>query len=240
MLTDIICEKNQTLSKSPETISEMFNRIAKTYDFLNDCMTAGLHRQWKKTACSVLQLQPGDQVLDVCTGTGDLAYCLSQIVGEQGHVVGVDFSPEMLAIAKQRFSTCANVKWLQGNALSLPFEDNCFDGAVISFGLRNVESVEQALREMIRVTRPGSWIVNLDTASNCKNPLFWLYFSMVMPLLGKFLAKDYRAYQYLCRSTETFLKPVQIELLFQQLGLQQTIVRSFGLGSVSMQAGLKP
>lgn len=229
----------EELSKSPEVIAGMFNRIAKTYDVLNDCMTGGMHRQWKAQACKALQLKPGGRVLDVCTGTGDLAAMLSGLVGETGQVEGIDFSEEMLAVAQKRFAQVGNIKWCQGDALALPYEDNRFDGAIISFGLRNVMDIEKALAEMVRVVRPGGWVVNLDTASDCKNPLFWLYFSKIMPLLGRVLAGDTQAYQYLCRSSKTFATPSQIQQLLHHLGLQNTAVRYFGLGSVSFQAGQK-
>ncbi len=229
-----------TPSKEPEAISGMFNRIARTYDLLNDCMTGGMHRLWKRQACHALQLQPGDAVLDVCTGTGDLANILSGLVGKDGQVSAIDFSSEMLAIAKQRFPHASNIQWIQGDALALPFEDATFKGAIISFGLRNVASVEQALSEMVRVVQPGGWIINLDTASDCKNPLFWLYFSFVMPLLGKVLAQDKKAYEYLCRSTQTFATPAEIQDILRRLGLTESHIRYFSLGSVAYQASRKP
>lgn len=217
----------------------MFNRIARTYDLLNDCMTGGMHRRWKRQACQALGLKPGDSVLDVCTGTGDLAAMLSDIVGRQGHVTGIDFSSEMLQVARQRFLDRSNVTWVQGDALALPFDDNRFDGAIISFGLRNVASVPQALAEMVRVVKPGGWVVNLDTASDCKNPLFWWYFSTVMPLFGRLFARDQQAYQYLCHSTQTFETPRQVEQLMQECSLSSTKIVYLGFGSVSLQAGQK-
>ncbi len=234
--------KAQTIapSKSPDVISGMFNRIAKTYDLLNDCMTGGMHRIWKQQACQALQLKPGQRVLDVCTGTGDLASYLSTLVGPQGQVTGIDFSAQMLHVARKRFGHIPQIDWIQGDALALPFEDNCFDGCIISFGLRNVSSVEQALSEMARVTRPGGWVINLDTASDCKNPLFWLYFSTIMPLLGKLLARDQQAYQYLCRSTQSFAPPPQLAQTLSGLGLQDVEIVYMGFGSVSYQRGQKP
>jgi demethylmenaquinone methyltransferase / 2-methoxy-6-polyprenyl-1,4-benzoquinol methylase len=218
----------------------MFNRIAGTYDLLNDCMTGGMHRWWKQQACRSLKLQPGDTVLDVCTGTGDLAFILSKIVGPQGQVVALDFSEEMLAIAHKRFSKAANITWVQGDALNLPFETDRFQGAIISFGLRNVSSVPQTLSEMARVIRPGGRVVNLDTASDCQNPLFWLYFSKVMPALGRILSQDQDAYRYLCQSARTFETPAGIAAHLQELGLLETHIQRFALGSVSLQSGIKP
>lgn len=225
-------------SKAPDAIAGMFNHIAKTYDLLNDLMTAGLHRQWKRNACKMLHPKPGDRILDLCTGTGDLAGLLAPQVGAKGCVVAVDFSENMLQIARERF-TQDNIHWMQGDALTLPFADNAFDGSIISFGLRNVASVKQVLAEMVRVTKPDGWVVNLDTASDCKNPLFWLYFSIVMPVLGRLVSKDANAYRYLCRSTRAFETPKQILAMLQDLGLSHCHVAYLGFGSVSIQRGQK-
>lgn len=228
------------LAKAPEAISGMFNRIARTYDFLNDCMSGGMHRLWKQQACKALCLEPGSTVLDVCTGTGDLAAILAQMVGPAGQVYAVDFSQAMLEVARKRFAHIPNITWVYGDALALPFEDNRFDGAIISFGLRNVASVEKALGEMVRVIKPQRWVVNLDTASDCKNPLFWFYFSVIMPFLGQLFSSDPTAYRYLCQSTRMFETPSEITAHLIQHGLVNTQIRYFGFGGVSYQAGLKP
>ncbi len=231
--------RNSPPPKSPEVISGMFNRIADTYDLLNDCMTGGMHRAWKLKACRALQLQPGDSVLDVCTGTGDLAAMLSGIVGSTGRVTGLDFSKDMLAVARTRHAASNAITWVEGDALNLPFEDNTFNGAIISFGLRNVASVEKALAEMVRVVKPGGRVINLDTASDCRNPLFWFYFSTIMPLLGKLLARDEQAYSYLCRSTETFESPAEIDRIMGQSGLKNVEIQYLGLRSVALIIGQK-
>ena len=199
-----------------------------------------MHRHWKQAACEMLKLQPGGKVLDVCTGTGDLAAVLSHQVGETGQVEALDFSAEMLAIGRQRFSSCSNIRWVEGDALALPYADNTFDGAIISFGLRNVASVPGALAEMVRVIRPGGRVINLDVASDVRNPLFWFYFSTIMPRLGKWMARDPVAYSYLCQSARAFQTPQQLGTLLTESGLVSVFIRRFGFGSVALQVGVKP
>lgn len=218
-------------------VSAMFDRIAGTYDLLNDCISLGMHRGWKKTAVKALQLKAGSTVLDVCTGTGDLVQYIQPAVTESGSVVGLDFSPEMLEVARHRFSGVNNVSFHLGSALELPFEDNQFDGAVISFGLRNVDNIEQAIAEMARVVKPGGWVVNVDTSPKPWLPGFWWYFSKVMPVIGGLFSSDKEAYTYLFESTRDFLTPEQLKAVFETNGLSGVKVKSMAFGSVSCQAG---
>ncbi len=221
-------------------VRQMFDRIAGTYDLLNDCISMGFHRHWKRQAVGLLQLSPGSHVLDVCTGTGDLVGYLLPQVGSQGRVTGLDFSENMLALARQRHARQPNVAFMQGDAMALPFEDNRFDGAIISFGLRNVVDIPRALAEMHRVIRPGGWMVNLDTAPTPKLPGMRFYFNRVMPLIGGLLANDQQAYTYLSQSTRHFLSPDELARAFEGVGCRPVVSRTLMLGSVSLQAGQKP
>lgn len=229
-----------SVDKSPQRIAALFDDIAHGYDVMNDVMTLGLHRWWKYKACMSLKLQPGNHVLDVCTGTGDLARQLSTMVRPSGRVVGLDFSADMLAIAKQRFAAEAVIDWVQGDALTLPFEPDTFDGCLISFGLRNVADPQQALQEMARVTKPGGHIALLDTASDNKNPLFWLYFNHLMPLISQFFGQRVEAYRYLSRSTEQFDTPQQLLERLRRSGFILPAIQRMGLGSVVLLTATKP
>lgn len=224
-------------------VQDMFNRIAGTYDSLNACISMGFHKSWKKQACRQLQLPSGGRALDVCTGTGDLIDYLLPLVGPQGQVEGLDFSEKMLDVARERFARQANVNTninlVQGDALALPYPDHTFDGAIISFGLRNVTNIPQALAEMHRVIKPGGWMVNLDTCPTPKLPGMNFYFSKIMPIIGGLLAKDQQAYQYLSESTRHFLTPAQLKSAFEQAGCVNVISQTLMLGSVSLQAGQK-
>ncbi len=222
-----------------DQVRQMFDRIAGTYDTLNDCISMGFHKGWKRLACRKLQLKPGCRVLDVCTGTGDLIDYLLPLVGFNGQVDGLDFSENMLAVAQQRFVGQHNVVLAQGDALALPYEDNAFDGAIISFGLRNVTDIPKALSEMHRVIKPGGWMVNLDTCPTPKLPGMRLYFEKIMPLIGGALAQDAQAYQYLSQSTRHFLTPAQLKTAFKEVGCTQVTSQTLMLGSVSLQVGQK-
>jgi demethylmenaquinone methyltransferase/2-methoxy-6-polyprenyl-1,4-benzoquinol methylase len=218
-------------------VQQMFDRIASTYDLLNDCISFGMHRQWKNTACKRLNLAHGNRVLDVCTGTGDLLGRLARQVGPSGEVVGLDFSAEMLEVARKRYPQSSALSLVQGDAMALPFEDNTFDGAIVAFGLRNVADIEKTVREMARVVKPGGWVVNLDTNPNPVFPGFKFYFSTIMPLIGQALSMDKKAYHYLSESTWHFLSPKQLGQVFETAGLTQVRVESLSLGAVSIQLG---
>ncbi len=222
-----------------EQVQQMFDRIAGSYDLLNDCISMGFHKGWKHVACAKLQLPLGGSALDVCTGTGDLVRTLLPLVGSGGRLEGLDFSENMLAVARQRFEGVPNVQFTQGDALALPYADNTFDGAIISFGLRNVTDIPQALREMQRVIKPGGWMVNLDTAPKPFIPGMRFYFEKIMPLIGGALARDQQAYSYLSSSTKHFLTPAQLKAAFEATGLTNVTSQTLMLGSVSLQAGQK-
>lgn len=217
----------------------MFDRIAGRYDTLNDWISMGFHRQWKRQACQKLHLKPGDRVLDVCTGTGDLVAYLLPLVGSRGQVEGLDFSENMLQQARVRYRHASNVHFQQGDAMALPYADQTFDAAIISFGLRNVIHIPQALAEMHRVLKPGGWMVNLDTCPTPKLPGMDFYFSKVMPKIGALLAKDEQAYRYLSESTRNFLTPCELSAAFTGVGCQPVSSQTLMLGSVSLQAGQK-
>lgn len=234
--------QNTQVLQNPQAIESMFDRIAGTYDMLNDCISFGMHRGWKKKACERLQLNPGNHVLDVCTGTGDLIQYLLKIVGPSGRVTGLDFSMEMLYRAEERYREHPGEKQItlqQGDALALPYADNTFDGAVISFGLRNVVDIPKAIAEMTRVIKPGGWVVNLDTCPVPKLPGFKLYFNNIMPLIGRAFSLDPEAYAYLSKSTEGFLRPDQLKTVFESVSLQHVRVEQLAFGAASLQAGQK-
>lgn len=200
-------------SKDPGRIQAMFDRIAGRYDLMNDMMTLGLHRRWKAKAIDLLQVQPGEHVLDVCTGTGDVAAMLAR---RGVTVTALDFSPQMLALAKKRFAPekdprYANISWLEGDAMALPCESNSFDGVITSFGLRNVASVPKALAEMREVLRPGRRLVILETGFGESPPVLAQLVRPALPLLRLLSAKP-SAYRYLLESAQAFGKDLGMQL----------------------------
>jgi demethylmenaquinone methyltransferase/2-methoxy-6-polyprenyl-1,4-benzoquinol methylase len=230
--------------KKADFVQSLFNAIAKRYDLLNDCISFGMHRNWKKEAVSRLHLQTGDAVLDVCTGTGDLLALLMKSVGTTGRVTGLDFSEAMLRVAHQRYAAALQqnaptLNLIQGDAMALPFADNTFHAGIVSFGLRNVTTIETAVAELVRVVKPSGIILNLDTCPQVVLPGFDLYFSHIMPFFGKLLAGNQSAYQYLQASSKNFLTPESLQDIFQHCGLETVKVKRMGFGSVAMVYGIK-
>jgi demethylmenaquinone methyltransferase/2-methoxy-6-polyprenyl-1,4-benzoquinol methylase len=184
-------------------VQAMFDRIAGVYDLMNSVMTAGLHHRWRARAADLAALEASGRALDVATGTGDLAVELKRRVGPEGEVIGSDFSERMLELAREK---APELEFEQGNALSLPYEDDGFDAATVGFGARNFSDLPKGLREMARVVRPGGRVVILEITTPERPPLSWffrLWFDRVVPLIGRF-AGDPEAYSYLPSSVRRF------------------------------------
>lgn len=186
----------------------MFDRISGVYDRMNRVMTAGLDRTWRRRAADRAGLEPGDRVLDLCCGTGDLAIEVAGRVGPSGEVVGADFSEPMLEIAREKEpgEGEAAVSFVNADALELPFEDHSFDALTIGFGARNLADLDRGLDEMKRVLRPGGRLVILEITQPRRQPLkgfFALWFDRIVPLIGR-LAGDSAAYSYLPDSVRSF------------------------------------
>jgi demethylmenaquinone methyltransferase / 2-methoxy-6-polyprenyl-1,4-benzoquinol methylase len=181
----------------------MFDRIAGVYDVMNGVMTAGLHHRWRARAADLARVGPGDRVLDVATGTGDLAVELRRRVGPDGEVVGSDFSEAMLDRARAKDPA---IRWEWGDALALPYADGTFAAATVGFGARNFADLGQGLGEMARVVRPGGRVVVLEITTPTRPPLssfFSLWFDRIVPALGR-VAGDPDAYEYLPASVRRF------------------------------------
>jgi demethylmenaquinone methyltransferase/2-methoxy-6-polyprenyl-1,4-benzoquinol methylase len=220
-------------------VRAMFDRIARVYDLMNSVMTAGLHHQWRRRAADLAAVAPGDRVLDVATGTGDLAIELASRVAPDGAVVGSDFSEEMLVHARRKAPGIA-FEW--GNALDLPYPDDGFDAATVGFGARNFSDLEQGLREMTRVVRPGGRVVILEITTPQKPPLstfFSLWFDRVVPLIGK-VAGDSDAYDYLPNSVKRFPAPEGLAATMQRAGLERIRWILTAGGIIALHVGVKP
>jgi len=227
------------LEEKPVFVQRLFNRIATRYDALNNIISFGMHWGWKRHAVASLQLKNAEHGLDVCTGTGDLLGLMLPNVGEAGQVTGLDFSEQMLAVAKDRYKNASNVTLVQGDAMHLPFANDTFHASIISFGLRNVADIRQTIAEMMRCTQVGGRVINLDTAPITSLPCFSWYFKHVMPRFGELLAGDKEAYQYLQASTEAFESPERLKAVFESLGLVDVRIERLGFGSVAMIVGVK-
>lgn len=221
----------------------MFDRIAGVYDLMNGVMTAGLHHQWRRRAADLAALAPGGRVLDVATGTGDLALELAQRVAPGGTVVGADFSPRMLELARakseERAPRSVELRFEQANALSLPYADDEFDAATVGFGARNFSDLRRGLSEMGRVVRPGGQVVVLEITTPTRPPLstfLELWFDRIVPALGR-LAGDAEAYSYLPSSVRRFPAPQELAGLMWDCGLRSVRYLLTAGGIIALHAG---
>lgn len=225
-------------SMNPTQIQNMFNIIAKDYDLMNSIITFGMNSLIKNDAISKIPLKEDCKVLDLCCGTGDIAIQIARRY-KNSKVVGIDFSANMIAIAKNKTANYNNIELLQGDVLNLDFEDNMFDLCIISFGLRNVANIPLCVSEMTRVTKENGYICNLDLGKPNKifNILFKPYFNYVVPFLGKMFHGDSQPYKYLPESGQTF--PSQEELLeiFKNAGCKKAWNYNLLFGSIAQQIG---
>jgi demethylmenaquinone methyltransferase/2-methoxy-6-polyprenyl-1,4-benzoquinol methylase len=220
-------------------VRAMFDRIARIYDLINSVMTAGLHHKWRRRAADLAEVGPGDRVLDVATGTGDLAIELAGRVEPGGQVIGSDFSEEMLALARRK---APGLRFEWGNALELPYGDGEFAAATVGFGARNFSDLDRGIAEMARVVRPGGRVVILEITTPQRPPLstfFRLWFDRLVPLIGK-VAGDSQAYDYLPNSVKRFPEPEGLAAAMARAGLQDIRWILTAGGIIALHVGAKP
>ena len=197
----------------------MFDRIAGLYDVMNTLMTAGLHHRWRDRAVALAAIGPGSHVIDVATGTGDLAIALARAVAPDGEVVACDFSEEMLARARAK-APALRFEW--ADALALPYASDRFDAATVGFGARNFSDLRAGIAEMVRVVRPGGRVVILEITRPTREPLASFYrgwFDRIVPALGR-IAGDSAAYSYLPNSVKRFPAPRELAAVMESCGLR--------------------
>lgn len=225
-------------------ISRMFDNIAKRYDFLNHFLSLGIDRSWRKKAIAELkELQP-KRVLDVATGTADVALeVYNQVKPEK--IVGIDISPKMLEIGKQKIKDRelkSIIELMEGDSENLPFEDNSFDAITVAFGVRNYQNLERGMAEMYRVLAPGGKMVILELSRPTMFPfkqLYNFYFSSILPTIGRLTSKDNRAYSYLYESVQAFPEGKAFKALLEKIGLKSTKCNALTLGVCSLYVGTK-
>jgi demethylmenaquinone methyltransferase/2-methoxy-6-polyprenyl-1,4-benzoquinol methylase len=220
----------------------MFGRIAKRYDLLNHLLSGNVDKRWRRIVATRVREKLSSneaRMLDVACGTGDLSLTLFEITGAR--VVGTDFCRPMLEIAARK--TAHRIPLIEGDALNLPFRDGTFDVVTIAFGLRNLSSVEGGLAELRRVLKPGGWVAVLEfsrPANAMLRPLFGLYFTKVLPLMGGLISGSRSAYTYLPASVQKFPDQEQLSLLMQQAGLEQVQFENLTGGIAALHMGRRP
>ncbi len=224
----------------PAVVRTMFDRIVPRYDLMNHLMTFGMDFRWRKMIARRAAAM-GDRVLDVATGTGDVAFEIRGAGARE--VTGLDFSPEMIAAAEAKArARDSDITFLIGDAMALPFPDNVFDACTVSFGLRNMPDYQAAIAEMTRVLRPGGKFICLEMTPYRKpvlGRLFSLYFEQIMPIVGGLLSGDTAAYRYLPKSVAAFPTSTQLVMLMRAAGLTNTHVTMLGGGTVAIHTGMK-
>lgn len=237
----------QTVKKSEKQakVAEVFSSVARKYDVMNDLMSFGIHRLWKRYAISLTGVRSGQRVLDIAGGTGDLAKVFSREVGRSGRVVLSDINEAMLEVGRTRLinAGCNNVDFVLANAETLePFADNSFDLVTISFGLRNVTDKDKALLAMHRVLKPGGRLLVLEFSKPVFEPLskaYDLYSFTALPLMGKLVANDAESYQYLAESIRMHPDQQTLKAMMENTGFVNCDYHNLTGGIVAVHRGFK-
>lgn len=231
------------MEKDIRTNAEMFDRIAGSYDFLNHLLSLNIDRSWRRKAINELKVLKPNRILDVATGTADLAIAALNL--DPVHITGVDVSPGMLEIGRKkidRLGLTDKIELIRSPGENLPFPDDSFDAAMVAFGVRNFDDPAKGLSEILRTLRPGGKLVVLEFTLPDKKwmlDLYRFYFHRILPVIGKLFSKDFDAYRYLPRSVETFAKGSEFLFLMDQSGFDLTTFKSLTFGICGLYTGIK-
>ena len=221
-------------------IKDMFNDISSRYDQINKMMTLNMDKNWRKIVYNLSMKDNPRKIIDIATGSGDIALCFAN---DDVEVIGVDNASMMLNIANKKITKTSNVKFQLEDAENMSFEDNTFDVATVGFGVRNFEDLSKGLGEIKRVLKPGKKLIILETAV----PSFFIfrfgyfiYTKLVVPILGKIIAKNQQAYQYLSTSAEHFPHGKEFQLILENAGFENINIKVLSLGIVNIYSASKP
>lgn len=226
-------------------VAGVFHSVASKYDVMNDLMSFGIHRVWKRYTIEMSGVRPGHNVLDLAGGTGDLAAKFARIVGQQGSVTVADINDSMLKVGRERLTDkgiAGNVQYVQANAECLPFPDNHFDAITIAFGLRNVTDKDAALRSMYRVLKPGAPLLVLEFSkpeSALLSKVYDTYSFKLLPFMGKVVADDPDSYKYLAESIRMHPDQETLKGMMSEAGFEKCEYFNLTGGIVALHRGYK-
>lgn len=233
-----------TPKEKTQRVRQVFESVADNYDVMNDLMSLGMHRLWKKFALHIAAVRPKQKVLDLAGGTGDLAAALNKNVGSLGQVVLCDINASMLSVGRERMidrGLMNNLHYVQANAESLPFADNSFDCVTMAFGLRNVTYKEKCLASVYKKLKPGGKFLVLEFSKPDAwlAPVYDIYSFSVLPRLGEWVAKDSDSYQYLAESIRMHPDQATLENMFNEAGFERCRYVNMSGGIVAAHVGYK-
>lgn len=233
------------LEEKAQRVRAVFDSVADKYDVMNDVMSLGVHRLWKRFAIEMTGLRPGQRALDLASGTGDLAMQLAERVGARGLVVASDINAAMLGRGRERLvnkGVVGNVEYTLANAESLPFADDNFDCVTIAFGLRNVTDKDAALRSIYRVLKPGGRLLVLEFSKPVAPglaPIYDTYSFKLLPLMGKLIADDEASYRYLAESIRMHPGQRELKTMMEAAGFEKCEFFNLSGGIVALHRGYK-
>ncbi|GGI88014.1 bifunctional demethylmenaquinone methyltransferase/2-methoxy-6-polyprenyl-1,4-benzoquinol methylase UbiE [Shewanella gelidii] len=231
--------------KKADLVADVFHSVAAKYDIMNDVMSFGVHRLWKRLTIETAGARPGMKVLDLAGGTGDLTAKFSQLVGDKGEVVLADINDSMLKVGRAKLrdrGIVSNVKYVQANAEALPFPDNHFDIITIAFGLRNVTDKDAALRSMRRVLKPGGKLLVLEFSKpqhEIMRKVYDTYSFKIIPKMGQLITQDADSYEYLAESIRVHPDQETLKQMMIDAGLEQVEYTNMTDGVVALHKGYK-
>ena len=236
--------RNVPVGEKSRHVRQVFDSVADNYDLMNDMMSLGIHRLWKRYAINMATLKPGERVLDLAGGTGDLTRLMAPIVGERGHITLADINAAMLSNGRSRLldkGISGNVDFAQVDAEQLPFPDNSFDLVTMAFGLRNVTDKQRALYSLYRVIKPGGRLLVLEFSrpKALLKPAYDFYSFAVLPTLGRFIARDESSYRYLAESIRMHPDQQTLQSMMEQAGFERCDYHNLSGGIVAIHRGYK-